>query len=185
IAIDSKIGFAFDENSWVVIEDILKLKELMDCYTKLSDKVLDLETTKTAQAKEIASLKKRVKNLERKRKSKNPRMNLFKIGKQSSIFEESDFDDEGFNADMDEVFKVVEGDAEKVISATADEVSTGDAVNTTGTKVNTASASVTTAGVSVSTVKPITIVSVNITTAKPITPPTTTTTIFKDKDLII
>ncbi|GKA49467.1 hypothetical protein Tco_0742540 [Tanacetum coccineum] len=44
-------------------ENKLKLKELMDLYTKLSDRVLDLETTKTAQAKEIASLKKRVKKL--------------------------------------------------------------------------------------------------------------------------
>ncbi|GJY96462.1 putative ribonuclease H-like domain-containing protein [Tanacetum coccineum] len=61
-------------------EDRLKLKELMDLYTKLSDRVLDLETTKTAQAKEIANLKKRVKNLERKRKSRPPEMNLFKIG---------------------------------------------------------------------------------------------------------
>ncbi|GJR34955.1 hypothetical protein Tco_1210639 [Tanacetum coccineum] len=40
-------------------EDRLKLKELMDLCTKLSDRVLDLETTKTTQAKEIASLKKR------------------------------------------------------------------------------------------------------------------------------
>ncbi|GKA03750.1 hypothetical protein Tco_0676531 [Tanacetum coccineum] len=41
---------------------------------------LTLETTKTAQAKEIASLKKRVKKLERKRKSKTPGMKrLFKI----------------------------------------------------------------------------------------------------------
>ncbi|GJS98487.1 putative ribonuclease H-like domain-containing protein [Tanacetum coccineum] len=61
-------------------EDRLKLKELMDLCTKLSDRVLDLETTKTAQAKEIASLKKRVKKLERKRKSKTLGMNLFKIG---------------------------------------------------------------------------------------------------------
>ncbi|GJY41291.1 hypothetical protein Tco_0428561 [Tanacetum coccineum] len=179
----------------------------MDLCTKLSDRVLDLETTKTAQAKEIASLKKRVKKLERKRKSKTPGMNLFKIGtssrrslgeedaskqgrnlkqgKQSSIFEESDFDDEGFDADMDEVFKDVEGDAEQVISAAADEVSTGDAVNTAGTEVNTASASVTTAGVSVSTAEPITTASVNITTAEPITPPTTTTTVFEDEDLTI
>ncbi|GJW47171.1 hypothetical protein Tco_0078817 [Tanacetum coccineum] len=124
-------------------EDRLKLKELMDLCTKLSDRVLDLETTKIAQAKEIASLKKRVKKLERKRKSKTPKMNLFKIGtssrrslgeedaskqgrnlkqgKHSSIFEESDFD-----ADMDEVFKDVEGDVEQVISAAADEVPTGD-----------------------------------------------------------
>ncbi|GKE95162.1 hypothetical protein Tco_1580017, partial [Tanacetum coccineum] len=122
-------------------EDRLKLNELMDLCTKLFDRVLDLETTKTAQAKEIASLKKRVKKLERKRKSKTLGMNLFKI--------ESDFDDEGFDANMDEVFKDVKGDAEQVISAAADEVSTG-------TEVNTASAPVTTIGVYVSTVELIT-----------------------------
>ncbi|GJZ53609.1 hypothetical protein Tco_0608494 [Tanacetum coccineum] len=148
-------------------EDRLKLKELMDLYTKLSNRVLDLETTKTAQAKEIASLKKRVKKMERKRKSKTLGMNLFKI-------------------DMDEVFKDVKGDAEQVISATVDEVPTGDAVNTAGTKVNTTSALVTTIGVSVSTAEPITAASVNITTAEPITPPTTTTTtFFENEDLTI
>nr|GFA40033.1 DNA helicase [Tanacetum cinerariifolium] len=41
----------------------LKLKELMELCTKLSDRVLDLEKTKTAQAKEITDLKKRVKKL--------------------------------------------------------------------------------------------------------------------------
>ncbi|GKC06555.1 hypothetical protein Tco_0998165 [Tanacetum coccineum] len=45
-------------------EDSLSLKELMDLCTKLSDRILDLETKKTVQAKEIASLKKRVKKLE-------------------------------------------------------------------------------------------------------------------------
>nr|GEV69963.1 retrotransposon Orf1 [Tanacetum cinerariifolium] len=89
----------------------LKLKELMELYTKLSDRVLDLEKTKTAQSNEIVDLKKRVKKLERKRRSKTLRMNLFKIGtsrrrslgeddaskqgrnlKQMSIFEESNFD---------------------------------------------------------------------------------------------
>ncbi|GKF18398.1 hypothetical protein Tco_0063316 [Tanacetum coccineum] len=109
----------------------------MDLYTKLSDRVLDLETTKTNQAKYIASLKKRVKKFERKRKLKTPGMNLFKI-------------------DMDEVFKDVEGDAKQVISAVVDEVSTGDVVNTAGTEVNIVSAPVTTAGVSVSIAKPIT-----------------------------
>ncbi|GJY53110.1 hypothetical protein Tco_0444774, partial [Tanacetum coccineum] len=47
---------------------------------KLVQVVLDLETTKTAQAKEIANLKKSVKKLERKRKSRTLGMNLFKIG---------------------------------------------------------------------------------------------------------
>nr|GEW66653.1 uncharacterized mitochondrial protein AtMg00810-like [Tanacetum cinerariifolium] len=38
-------------------EERLKLKELMELSTKLSDRVLDLEKIKTAQAKEIADLK--------------------------------------------------------------------------------------------------------------------------------
>ncbi|GKA55629.1 hypothetical protein Tco_0754701, partial [Tanacetum coccineum] len=42
-------------------EDRLKLTELMDMCTKLSEKVLDLEHTKTAQAQEITNLKLRVK----------------------------------------------------------------------------------------------------------------------------
>ncbi|GKB68492.1 putative ribonuclease H-like domain-containing protein [Tanacetum coccineum] len=67
-------------------EDRLSLKELMDLCTKLSDRVLDLETTKTVQAKEIASLKKRVKKLERKMKSKTPGMKrLFKIGRSAQV----------------------------------------------------------------------------------------------------
>nr|GEY70447.1 hypothetical protein [Tanacetum cinerariifolium] len=50
-------------------EDRLQLKGLMELCTKLSKRVLDLKKTKTAQAKEIANLKKRVKRLERKKKS--------------------------------------------------------------------------------------------------------------------
>ncbi|GJS88827.1 ribonuclease H-like domain-containing protein [Tanacetum coccineum] len=72
-------------------EERMNLKELMDLYTKLSDKVLDLETTETAQAKEIASLKKRVKKLERKRKSKTLRMKrLFKIGRSAQVVSSED-----------------------------------------------------------------------------------------------
>ncbi|GJR17752.1 hypothetical protein Tco_0966279 [Tanacetum coccineum] len=48
-------------------EDSLQLKELMEFCTKLQQRVLDLENTKTAQAQEITSLKKRVKKLERKK----------------------------------------------------------------------------------------------------------------------
>ncbi|GJW81646.1 hypothetical protein Tco_0145621 [Tanacetum coccineum] len=47
-------------------EDRLKLTELMDLCTKLSDRVLALETEKIIQALEIASLKKQVKKLEKK-----------------------------------------------------------------------------------------------------------------------
>nr|GEW04243.1 uncharacterized mitochondrial protein AtMg00810-like [Tanacetum cinerariifolium] len=162
-------------------EDNIKLKELMKLFTKLSAKVFDLETTKTAQAKEIVNLKKRVKRLERKRQSQTLRMKLFKIntyrgrslGKEdASKQRRNDFDDEGFNAYMNDVFKDVKGDAEQVISATVDEVSIGDAVNTASTEVNTANAPITTAGISV-------------TTAKPNTSPSLTTTIIEDEDLTI
>ncbi|GKD54382.1 hypothetical protein Tco_1287769, partial [Tanacetum coccineum] len=48
------------------------LSELMDIYTKLSDRVLDLEKEKDSQAVEILNLKKRVQKLERKAKSSIP-----------------------------------------------------------------------------------------------------------------
>ncbi|GJR65414.1 putative ribonuclease H-like domain-containing protein [Tanacetum coccineum] len=47
-------------------EPSMQLKELIDFCTKLQQRVLDLENTKTAQAQEITSLKKRVKKLEKK-----------------------------------------------------------------------------------------------------------------------
>ncbi|GJS08786.1 hypothetical protein Tco_0179073 [Tanacetum coccineum] len=46
----------------------MQLSELMNLCTGLQGKVLYLEKAKTAQAKEIASLKKRVKQLEKRRK---------------------------------------------------------------------------------------------------------------------
>ncbi|GJT77165.1 hypothetical protein Tco_1043890 [Tanacetum coccineum] len=48
-------------------EDSLKLKELMELCTKLQTRVLDLEKTKTTQQNEIASLKRMVKKLKKKR----------------------------------------------------------------------------------------------------------------------
>ncbi|GJS57740.1 putative ribonuclease H-like domain-containing protein [Tanacetum coccineum] len=51
-------------------EDSMKLNELTELCTNLQQRVLDLETTKTTQATEIASLKRRVKKLERRNKSR-------------------------------------------------------------------------------------------------------------------
>nr|GEU62398.1 copia protein [Tanacetum cinerariifolium] len=51
-------------------EDSLKINELMELCTKLQQKVLDLKTIKTTQALEIDSLKRKVKKLERRRKSR-------------------------------------------------------------------------------------------------------------------
>ncbi|GKA63610.1 hypothetical protein Tco_0763216 [Tanacetum coccineum] len=61
-------------------EDIIQLKELMDMCTKLSDRVLDLESVKDAQALEIQKFKKRVKKLESRKKSRTSQLKrrLFK-----------------------------------------------------------------------------------------------------------
>ncbi|GJT50001.1 hypothetical protein Tco_0976158 [Tanacetum coccineum] len=48
----------------------MQLHELMNLYTKFSDRVLALETTKSNQALEIQSLKIRVKSLEKRKKSR-------------------------------------------------------------------------------------------------------------------
>ncbi|GJV51632.1 putative ribonuclease H-like domain-containing protein [Tanacetum coccineum] len=53
-------------------EERIELKDLIDMCTKLSDRVLDLENVKDAQALEIKKLTKRVKKLERRNKSRTP-----------------------------------------------------------------------------------------------------------------
>ncbi|GJX09062.1 hypothetical protein Tco_0198921 [Tanacetum coccineum] len=62
-------------------EDSLRLKELIELCTNLQNMVLDLENTKTAQAQEITSLKKRVKKQEKKKRSKTYGLKrLYKVG---------------------------------------------------------------------------------------------------------
>ncbi|GKB62006.1 hypothetical protein Tco_0918192, partial [Tanacetum coccineum] len=156
------------------------INELMAICTKLSNMVLALETSKTAQDLVIKKLKKKVKRLEKKQRARTPRMKLFKIGtsrrksldkenvskqgrnlKTRSMLEEGDFDDD-FDDMVNEEMENVEGDT----------VNAGGAVNTATTRVSVVSASVTTAGVSIST-------------DEPRTPPTTTISAFEDADLTI
>ncbi|GJT72777.1 hypothetical protein Tco_1032063 [Tanacetum coccineum] len=62
-------------------EDRLKLTYLMDMCTKLSERFLDLEHTKTAQAQEITNLKLRVKKLEKKTGLRTHKFKrLYKVG---------------------------------------------------------------------------------------------------------
>ncbi|GKF70244.1 hypothetical protein Tco_0203301, partial [Tanacetum coccineum] len=51
-------------------EDSMQLTELMVLFTKLQTQVLDLQKAKDAQAKEIATLKKRIQKLERRKISR-------------------------------------------------------------------------------------------------------------------
>ncbi|GJX68603.1 putative ribonuclease H-like domain-containing protein [Tanacetum coccineum] len=72
-------------------EDSMKLKELMDFCTKLQQRVLDLENTKTSQAQEITSLKIRVKKLEKKGGSRTHKLKtLYKVGRSARRVESSD-----------------------------------------------------------------------------------------------
>ncbi|GKA37108.1 hypothetical protein Tco_0723673 [Tanacetum coccineum] len=67
-------------------EDRLQLKELLELCTKLSERVLDLENTKTSQAVEITKLKERVKKLEKRNKSRTPgHKRLRKVGRTARI----------------------------------------------------------------------------------------------------
>ncbi|GKC02073.1 retrovirus-related pol polyprotein from transposon TNT 1-94, partial [Tanacetum coccineum] len=111
-------------------EDSIKLMELMEHYTKLSEleKVLDLEKAKIAQAKEITSLKKRVKQLEPRRKSRTLGLKrLRKVGSSSRVESSNDVG----KAEI-EIEKMVE---DPVISVV-------DPVTTAGEVVTIASASV-------------------------------------------
>ncbi|GJW99283.1 hypothetical protein Tco_0183197 [Tanacetum coccineum] len=65
----------------------------MELCTNLQQRVLDLETTKTTQANEITSLKRRVKNLEKKNKSRTHKLKrLYKVSLSARV--ESSRDEE-------------------------------------------------------------------------------------------
>ncbi|GKD39860.1 hypothetical protein Tco_1260067, partial [Tanacetum coccineum] len=59
-------------------EDIMQLNDLMILCTKLQKQVLDLEKAKSNQAIEIASLKKRVDKLEKRKKFRTTRLKRLK-----------------------------------------------------------------------------------------------------------
>ncbi|GKD59821.1 hypothetical protein Tco_1297330, partial [Tanacetum coccineum] len=83
-------------------EDRLKLTELMELCTQLSQKVLDLEKAKTAQDSEIAKLKKMVKQPERKNKSKTPGLKRLRKVRSTRMVISSK--DEGLG-DQEDAFK--------------------------------------------------------------------------------
>nr|GEW41889.1 hypothetical protein [Tanacetum cinerariifolium] len=81
-------------------EDRMQLTELMNLCTNLQKQVLDLEKTKTAQAKKIADLKKRVKKLERTKKLRTFGLKrLWKIGSTARV--ESSKDKESLGGQED------------------------------------------------------------------------------------
>ncbi|GJU83900.1 hypothetical protein Tco_1291446 [Tanacetum coccineum] len=140
-------------------EDRLKLNELMEICTNLQTKILDLETSKTAQAQEISSLKQRVEHLEKKKKSRPHGLKrLYKEKKIDEIDQDAEVtlvdETQGRNGDNlmfdngvldnEEVF--VEHDmAEKEVDIDEKNVSTSDPVTTAGEVATTANVEVSTA----------------------------------------
>ncbi|GJS64731.1 hypothetical protein Tco_0679295 [Tanacetum coccineum] len=147
-------------------EDRLKLNELMELCTSLSQRVLDLEKTKTSQAAEITELKERVKKLEKKRGSRTHKLRrLYKGRKIDEIYQDAEVTlvDEtqgryGDNLMFDnDVLDNEQDMAEKEVDMAEKDVSTVDPVTTTG--------------------KAVTIANVVVSTAKVTTDSTTTTTV--------
>ncbi|GJR68905.1 hypothetical protein Tco_0014970 [Tanacetum coccineum] len=123
-------------------EERIELKELMDMYTKLSDRVLDLKNVKDAQALEIKKLKKRVKKLERKNKSRTPQPKRRVYKPRVESYEESlgekDASKQGRNSDKTKELNVDEDEHMFDLSDLADKDSTADPVTTAGETVTTA-----------------------------------------------
>ncbi|GJU63663.1 hypothetical protein Tco_1245498 [Tanacetum coccineum] len=117
-------------------EDRLQLK-LLELCTKLSERVLDLENTKTSQAAKITKLKERVKKLERRNKSRTPWLKrLRKVGRSAQVVSS---EDEGLGAQEDaskQERKIADLDAD------AEEVEVEKAVSIA--EVTTVSATITT-----------------------------------------
>nr|GEV10258.1 hypothetical protein [Tanacetum cinerariifolium] len=96
-------------------ENSLKLTELMELCTKLQQRVLDLETTKTTQTMEIESLKRRVKKLQRRKRSRSHRLKrLYKVGLSAQV--ESSKDEGLVEEDASKQEKIVDIDANEDIT---------------------------------------------------------------------
>ncbi|GKB03058.1 hypothetical protein Tco_0831147 [Tanacetum coccineum] len=177
-------------------KDSMQLSELMNLCNRLQEKVLDLEKLKTAQAKEIASLKKRLKQLEKKRKLRTLGLKrLRKVGSTSrvessndvSLGDQEDASKQGrkiVNLDADAQVTLVDEtqemnddnllfdtdvleEQEKEVAKK--EVSTADLVTTAGEVVTTANVEATTINAPTTTIHELTLAQtlIEIKAAKP------------------
>ncbi|GJX81274.1 hypothetical protein Tco_0329423 [Tanacetum coccineum] len=126
-------------------KDRLKLDELMKLCTTLQNRVLDLEKTKTTQQNEIASLKRRVKKLEKKSRSRTHKLRrLYKVGLTARV--ESSSDEEYVNDEVNVVEEVADVINTSKLIVDADQVSAaGNVVSTAGDAKNVSAVTTTTA----------------------------------------
>ncbi|GKD76327.1 hypothetical protein Tco_1334609 [Tanacetum coccineum] len=101
-------------------EDSLKRNELIELCTNLQTRVLDLEKIKTTQAKEIVSLKRRVKKFEQKKRSRTHGLKrLYKVGLTSRV--ESSGDEESLGEDASKQGRINAIDADEDITLVNDQ----------------------------------------------------------------
>ncbi|GJW23162.1 hypothetical protein Tco_0033784 [Tanacetum coccineum] len=170
-------------------DDRMQLAELMSLCTNLQEKVLDFEKAKTAQAKEITSLKKRVNQLEKRRKSRTSGLRRLRKGRKSKdldadaevtlVNETQEMNDDNLMFDTC-VLEEQEIDFEKVVEEPVVSVAT-----TTKSIPVSAAKVVTTASASVVILDELTLAQtlIEIKTAKPkpVTTAATTVTSAKEK----
>nr|GFB80306.1 hypothetical protein [Tanacetum cinerariifolium] len=100
-------------------EDRMKLNELMRLCTTLQNKVLELEKTNTSQHNEIASLKRRVKKLEKRNRSRTHKLKrLYKVSLTARV--ESLDDEESLGEDASKQGRIKAIDAYEDITLVND-----------------------------------------------------------------
>ncbi|GJY69534.1 hypothetical protein Tco_0472516 [Tanacetum coccineum] len=117
-------------------EDSLELNELMELCTNLQTRVLDLETTKTTQAEEIVSLKRRVKRLEKKKRSRTHGLKrLYKVSLSARVKSSGDKEDLGKDASKQGRINAIDADEDITLVNDQDDADMFNVNTLTGDKV--------------------------------------------------
>ncbi|GJU96664.1 hypothetical protein Tco_1321420 [Tanacetum coccineum] len=128
-------------------EDSLKLNELMELCITVQQKCLDLDTTKTIQANKIASLKRRVKKIERRNKSRTHGLKrMYRVGSSRRV---ESYEDEDVVKTAEETRSVVEEvtaviEKAKLVSAAEEIVNVAATIVTTASTILVSAATTTT-----------------------------------------
>ncbi|GKA68512.1 hypothetical protein Tco_0768429 [Tanacetum coccineum] len=191
-------------------EDSLNINELMELCTNLQNKVIDMEKTKTSQAQKITSLRRKVKRLKKKGRSRTHGFKrLYKVGLSRRVkssedegLGEEDASKQGRIADIDankdiywvnvhtdqDMFGVNDLDCDEVIIDNVNVVKTAEKtrsvveeVTTVIEKAKLVSAAEETVNVAATTVSTASTIPVSDTT----TTTTTTTTVITDVEITL
>nr|GFC30743.1 hypothetical protein [Tanacetum cinerariifolium] len=156
---------------------------LIDLCTTLLQKVLDMEKVKTAQVKEIASLKKRVTKLEQRQSSRISGFHPFRAGtsKRHSLGRRKVSKQERKNLKSQQKFQYIDDLVDEGMNFVLDKDAAKEVIAKDkggGEKGGSTSEIVSTARPYISAVRP------EVSTTEPKTPPITTT-LFDDEDVTI